>query len=129
MKKISLEQFILDETVRNLYIVECGLVSYYRKQKTLINDVLYYTLTRANTKNPKKSNNLEIKEKYKRTGNYKALDDLTFELAKKYNFECIVVELIVNDFLPDVLLRYGYKPIAIRKEFEGLVAPSFYKLI
>jgi hypothetical protein len=81
MKNRTLTEFVADPNSRNEYIVEFGLFSYYRKQFTSFEGKMYWVLCRANTTNPKRRSNFEFNSKIKSTGKYRALDNLTYELA------------------------------------------------
>jgi hypothetical protein len=111
LSNMSLEEFIKSD-LRNGYIKEEGLKSYYRKGPLSV-DGKYYkkVLTRANTSNTKRLSNVTSNSKKKSTGNYRKLDQKTLLLAKEYNFDGIYVESVLNEFLGDKLLEYGYKKV------------------
>jgi hypothetical protein len=62
----------------------------------------------ANITNIKRPNNSILKDKTRRTGQFKEFDLLMRELVLKEGLAGIFVENVFNEFLPDVLLRYGY---------------------
>jgi hypothetical protein len=127
---MTLEEFI-SGPYRNHYIEFGSLHSYTRKGHRYYDGHRLNAITRANTTNRRRASNILTKPGVKSTGLYRALDDLTVELGIKYGFEMIRVENVLNPFLPDVLLRYGYTRLT--PEDHGLDwgghAPSFVKII
>lgn len=115
--KPTLEEF-LNSNKRNEYIYfkssnNIWLKSYVRKSSRYINGIRFHrVLDRANTSidNSKIqlkmiNNNINMAS----TGAYREFDLYMTELAKKYNYDGIYVENVLNDKLLDVLIRYGYK--------------------
>ena len=115
IKLPSLEEFI-KSPLRNSYVRYKKIDSYYRKGPKMVNGVRYNNvLTRANTQITNK--------KFLAKGLYRELDKYTEELAKKYGFDGVFVENIVNPFLSEVLKRYGYEEVQV----EPGNFPSFFK--
>lgn len=118
----DLESF-LQSDLRNGYIKFGNLSAYYVKSYRQINGERRPILIRGNTTNQKRSDNIEVNPRRKSTGQYKALCDLTEKLARDYGYAAVYVENVLNQFLPEVLLRYGYT------EFTGPddITRQFYK--
>lgn len=110
------------------FIGEFGLVSYYRKAVRYIDGDYVTVLEQANTLNPNKASNVIYlpPESYVRTGNYEKLINHALTLAKQYGYYGLIVENVLNDFLPDVLVRYGFTEIP---RYEQEAPPSFIKLV
>lgn len=118
---MTLEEFI-ESDLRNSHIKFRGIQSYYRKGPVAIDGEIKNVITRANTTNPKRWGNIASKEIPTRTGLYKALDDHTVDLAIKHGFDGVYVESVMNQFLHDVLIRYGYRQVN-----EHLGTDNYYK--
>jgi hypothetical protein len=104
---MTLEEFI-NSDLQSTYIKFRGSTSYYRKGRVAVDGTVYTkVLTRANTTNRKRADNVLKLAEPKATGFYRALDQLTAELALRHGFQGIYVEGVLNEFLPEVLERYG----------------------
>ncbi len=123
----SLDEF-MDGQVRNLYIRHKSMESYVRKGRRVINGQIYNrVLTRANTTNfPRRSNFYKAKD-VKSTGLYKELDDVMTAAAIARDYDAVYVECVVNRFLPDALVRYGYTPVGDHTRLKG--GKDFFKLL
>src|ERR1041385_270650 len=108
-KKLTIEEFLETAEMRNEYIRYKDIVAYVRKSLRLIDGERKRCLDRANTKNVRRQNNMESMAKFYRTGLYREFDDLMKRLAVEYGYDGVYVESVLNDFLPDVLVRYGYR--------------------
>jgi hypothetical protein len=84
-----------------------------RKGRRRVDDQIVNALTRASTKNTKRGRNIEIDPNHIRTGLYKEFDDLMFQKAIEYGYDGVFVECVLNLFLRDALLRYGYRRVNI----------------
>lgn len=80
----------------------------------LVDGVRVNALQRANTVNLRRRKNVDFLEKPNRTGLYLEYDQHCHEMAKKYGYDGVYVELVHTTFLRDVLLRYGYTRVNIR---------------
>lgn len=109
--KQTVENFI-NSPLRNSYVRYKDLEIYLRKGPYYIDGIAYKNVfQRASTKNIRRSNNMVINPKIKRTGLYREFDDLMFKLAKENGFDGILVECVLNDFLGEKLLKMGYKKV------------------
>lgn len=106
-RKPTLEEF-MEMSVPNLYIWFDTIECYMRKGPRIVDNEIYNVLTIANVTNRKRYDNAEFKSNHKRTGLFKKFETHVREMAKKYGYDGVYVEIVLNEFLPDVLLRYGY---------------------
>lgn len=118
---ITLEEFLKLDT-RNLYVKYRDLVAYMRKNYRYIDGSPMYALDLANIKNVRRVNNFTVNPNAKRTGQFADFDALMKRLVVEYGFDGIYVENVLNPFLPNVLLRYGYTRLPV--ELDGL--PCFW---
>jgi hypothetical protein len=110
--KLSLEDF-LNGSLRDSYIRYKNIDCYFKKSTINIDGERYNALIISNVKNIKRSDNIQINPKKKRTGLYKEFSDYTEKLARDHGFDGIYVESIVNQFLPSWLERNGYVAVNI----------------
>lgn len=108
-----LEKF-LDMAVPNLYIQYKSMECYMRKGRVYIDGKVRTALTIGNIKNLKRRDNFEVKENPTRTGLFAEFEELVRQKAAEHGYEGVYVELVYNEFLPDVLTRYGYQRVNIR---------------
>lgn len=97
--------------IRNEYVNFNGLSAYLRKGKMAIDGEIKNTIQLANLTNPKRPTNMEIDPNPKSTGKFSALMAELEALAKENGYDGVYVESVLNDFLPDVLERYGYSQV------------------
>lgn len=122
----SLEEFFeKGGSWANAYIAYGPLESYHRLGRRAIGTSVYKTVTRANTTNVLQRHNFTSDLGHKPSGAYRKLDKHTEDLARKYGFEAILVECVLNHFLPAVLERYGYTMIPNGRD----TGRDFYKLL
>ena len=119
--KLDLSGFISGD-LRNSYVNFQGLKVYLRKGSLYIDKEYKNVIQLANVTNPKRSSNIEINPRRKSTGKFKALINELNRLAQEYNYDGIYVESVLNDFLPDVLERYGFKMVNVQ-----LGAPNYWR--
>jgi hypothetical protein len=127
MKKISLEEFMKMQE-RNAWLFECGISLYCRKQKILLDDKLIPVLCIANFTNPKRAKNIEFQENPKSTGKLRELLSVSEAMCKKYHLSGIMIEQVINKWLPYKLVEYGYSVYPNYGITLSHVC-SFYKLI
>lgn len=97
--------------IRNEYVNFKGLSAYLRKGKMAIDGEIKNTIQLANIANSKRPMNMEIDPNPKSTGKFSALMAELEALAKEHGYDGVYVESVLNDFLPDVLERYGYSSV------------------
>lgn len=112
LNKHNPSEFIVS-TLHNEYVNFNGLEIYLRKGQMAINGELKNAIQLGNISNPKRSDNIKIDPEHKKTGKFSALMKELEKLAKEHGFDGVYVESILNDFLPDVLKRYGYSQVNI----------------
>lgn len=128
-RKPTLEDF-LTGSFRNMYVLfksskGIGITSYVRKGPRYINGIKFdKVLDRANTSI--KNNKLQMKmhdanDTMMNTGAYREFDAHMLNLAKKYGYDGIYVESVLNDKLNAVLIRYGYELL------PDINPPSYWK--
>lgn len=120
----TLDDFLAQDGVSNSYIRYKTAKIYVKRGFVMIDGQRKRALIRGKTDNLKRLNNIEINPKHKRTGLYREIDDMMTEAARKYGFDGVYVENVLNDFLPEVLERYGYT--RIDPEWGP---PSFWKSV
>ncbi len=107
----TLEEFLAQSGVSNSYVRYKTASIYVKRGWAMIDGERKKALIRGKTDNSKRRSNIEINPKHKRTGLYREIDDMFVEAARKYGFDGVYVENVLNDFLPEVLVRYGYTRI------------------
>lgn len=100
-------------SIRNKYVNFKGLSVYLRKGQISIDREIKNAIQLANISNPRRPTNMEIDPKPKSTGKFSALMNELENLAKDNGYDGVYVESILNDFLPDVLKRYGYSQVNV----------------
>lgn len=117
VRKPSLEQF-LNGTLKNQYVFfrssdNIEITSYVRKGPRNINGIIFdKVLDRANTSlvaSKYKNKMIKSGNVMANTGAYREFDIYMTNMAKKYNYDGIYVESVINDNLHNVLKRYGYE--------------------
>ena len=100
----------MNSQIPNKYVKFQGLTVYLRKGLYLIDGERKNAVQLANVTNPKRDDNIHIdpSREETRTGKFLALMSELEKLAKIYEYDGVYVESILNDFLPEVLERYGY---------------------
>jgi hypothetical protein len=111
-------QAFMDDRIPNLYVQYNNIDCYMRKGFVLIDGVKHTGLTIANICNIRRSDNYIKLEEYSRTGLFRVFVDRVERAAIKRGYDGVYVELVHNEFLPDVLLRYGYTRVNIRGSGE-----------
>src|SRR5580658_5805098 len=104
----SLEQFLRMEHVNNLYIYYKTIECYMRKGRCVVDREIVSALTIANIINRARSDNIEIDPTPTRTGLFAEFEGLVRQMAVQHGYDGVYVECVHNEFLPAVLLRYGY---------------------
>jgi hypothetical protein len=112
-RKPTLEDF-LEMRVPNLYIWHKTIECYMRKGRVYVDGQIRTALTISNITNKRRSSNIEFKTKHRRTGLFREFETHVRELAAEHGYDGVYVEIVLNEFLPDVLERYGYKRVNIR---------------
>lgn len=112
--KPTLEDFLAMDRVPNLYIWFETIECYMRKGRVFVDGEIRTALTIANITNHKRRSNGFSDPNHKRTGLFKRFETHVRELSAKHGYDGVYVELIFNEFLPDVLTRYGYRRVNIR---------------
>jgi hypothetical protein len=125
---MNIEEFIKIPHLSNHYIRFGPLNSYTMKGYRVIEGERRRTITRGNTTNVNRSDNIFFDSKAVSTGYYRRLDQHTHMLARHYNFEVVLVENVLNDFLPGKLIDYGYKELPKHSDYD-YGPPSFYKFV
>jgi hypothetical protein len=111
MRYPSLEEF-LRSSERQAFVRYKHLKSWMRKGWRLIDGQKKKTLERANTSsNRRPPRKIEIDPNHRSTGEYREFDTLMRTLAPQYGFDGVFVENVLNEFLPEKLLEYGYRRI------------------
>jgi len=129
--KPTLEEF-LTGSLRNIYVFfkssnGIEITSYVRKGPRHIKGIKFdKVLDRANTS--VKNDKLQMKmynanDTMMNTGAYREFDAYMLNLAKKYGYDGIYVESVLNDKLNAVLVRYGYELLSDTNP------PSYWKKI
>ena len=124
-RKPTLEEFLAMEHVPNLYIWFKSIECYMRKGKVFVDGRICTALTIANITNHKRRENGFYNPAHKRTGLFKRFETYVREMSKKHGYEGVYVELVFNEFLPDVLMRYGYQRVNIRG-IEGYQEQNYW---
>lgn len=101
--RLSLEQFLGSDLLRNDYVRYKSLTSYVRKSTRLIDGRRVRALDRANTNN---------RAAHRRSGIYHEFDDLMKTLAVQHSFDGVYVENVLSDFLPNKLREWGYRLVS-----------------
>ena len=109
-----LEDFLQMEYPPNLDISYKTIRCYMRKGRVLIDGEVHTALTIANITNSRRARNGVFNPKHKRTGLFSEFETFVRQMALQYGYDGVYVELVHNEFLPDVLVRYGYKRVNIR---------------
>ena len=105
-QKEKFEQFVSEKDVNcSLYFNIGPFQTYVRKTIKIINGQKKHVICRANTTNKKR--NFKLKT-FKRSGLYRLLDDYMTVLAKKYGYDGIEVECVINQHLQSKMHTYGY---------------------
>src|SRR5882672_1139586 len=106
----ALEGF-LRSGYRNEYVRYRDLRSYCRKGHRILDNRMRTTLERANTTNIHRSRNAcwNLDYRASQTGQYREFDELMRRLGAEYGYEAIFIENVLNDFLPGVLRKWGYR--------------------
>ena len=110
MITFTLKDFI-DCGDRNLWIKYKDLAIYLRRDFVVVENNGYKVITLGNISNKRRPDNVESKTDYERTGLFKEFEMSLRSAAQSNDFQGIFVESVINDFLPDVLLRYGYRRV------------------
>lgn len=104
---MNLQEF-MESAERNAWIKSNDLRVYVRKSVRSHDGMTFKMIDIANVSNPRRAMNAGFRSKHHRTGRFRELLDLANNLAMSHNFDAIYVENVLNEFLPDVLTRYGY---------------------
>lgn len=126
-------QYMLNDFVQSKHrsqeIYDCGLKSYVRAQHKVIKGKVYYVLCLANVVNLRRRTNETINNNYKSTGKFRKLIELLLTKAKEYNYDGVYVECVVNEFLPQKLIEYGFEQVNAPDQFDDFVEYNFFKQI
>lgn len=129
MAKKTLIDF-LDEklSMGNSWICFDNLTIYVRSHPVCVDNTLVKALTIANITNKNRASNVVIlpKNKIKRTGEFATFLKFIEKTAKIRKFDGVYIENVLNDFLPSVLQRAGYKEVNV---YPDLGAPCFWKQV
>lgn len=79
-----------------------------------LDDKIHTALTIANITNIKRRSNVEYDPNHTRTGLFREYEEFVFAKVIESGFDGTYVQSVHNQFLPDVLLRYGYTRVNIR---------------
>lgn len=126
--RLTLEEFMNNPTMRNENIKFQNLECYVRKGRRMLEGRVMTTLERAATKNVRRPSNMTVNPKMRPTGQYAAFGLKCEEQARLHGIDAIFVENVLNDFLPAVLLRQGYKKVPQNPEYD-FGPPCFYKIV
>ncbi len=107
----SLEEFLAMEHVHNLYINYKTIECYMRKGRIAVDNEIVNALTIARIKNTRRANNVEINPRHRRTGLFAEFESLVRKMAVENDYDGVYIEEVLNPFLPDVLVRYGYRRV------------------
>lgn len=99
--------------IRNEYVNFGALEVYLRKGPIAIDGEIKTAIQLSNVSNPRRIRNIKTNPKHKKTGKFSALMKELKKLAKENGYDGVYVESIQNEFLPDVLERYGYSQVNI----------------
>lgn len=121
----TLEDFLGMDTVRNLYIRYKSIHCYMRKGQVRVDQQIRTALTIANITNLNRRDNIYFKLKHRRTGLFSEYETHVRNLAVQHGYEGVYVEMVLNEFLPDVLVRYGYQRVNIRG-IEDLLEHNYW---
>src|SRR5678815_2629594 len=113
----SLEEFIA-QNGSNLYIRYKTIICYMRKGRVLVDGQICTALTIANITNTRRRNNGEFNPRHKRTGLFSEFEGVVRKLAAENGYDGVYVESVFNEFLHDVLIRYGYHAVNIHNPEE-----------
>lgn len=127
-KRLTLEEFVETAWMRNAYIRYKDIEAYVRKSVRLIDGERKRCLDMGNVQNRKRQKNLNYATKHRRTGLFREFDDLMKKLAVEHGYDGVYVESVVNDFLPDVLVRYGYRLVVdhVPEMMRDIALPSYF---
>jgi hypothetical protein len=101
----------ISSTLRNEWVKFDGLKVHLRKGSMHIDNDIKNATQLANLENPKRETNIYYDPAHKSTGKFSALMIESKKLAVENKYDGVYVESILNEFLPDVLKRYGYSPV------------------
>lgn len=107
---MTLSEF-LSSPSRNSWIKYKSLELYVRKSHRTINGEEINAFDIANMKNVRRPQNFNFKAKHSRTGLFKEFIAEASPMLPQ--FDGIYIENVLNEFLPDVLLRYGFTQIPL----------------
>ena len=107
---MTLEEFVRDPA-RSAWIRYGTLKVYVRKSWRSVGDgTLFHVIDVANITNVRRPMNTARRVRPRRTGQLRAFDDAVRRVAQAHGFDGVFWENVLNEFLPDVLIRYGYAP-------------------
>jgi hypothetical protein len=87
--------------------IEC----YIRKGHRIVNDRIRNVLCIANITNYKCPRNVKFKKRPRPTGDFRRFEAMVRRAALKHGYDGVYVEQVLNEWLPDVLIRYGYEKV------------------
>lgn len=123
----TLEDFLNWNWPMSVYIQYKSMRVYMRKFAKNVDGRLYRkVLTVANIHNTDRSADYDTYSAvHTRTGLFQEFEQHLRRVAIEYGYDGIYVELVHNEFLPDVLIRYGYKRVNIQGP-EGLEEKNYW---
>ena len=109
----TLDEFLVSGFPNSEYIRYKTIVAYMRKGRRAVDGQIFNALTIANIKNTRRASNVEINPRHKRTGLFSEFEGLVRKAAVERGYDGVYVECVFNPFLPEVLIRYGYKRVNV----------------